>query len=86
MGRITSRLIHIMQGDSVVKNANPENALKTCLDAWKTKASVGPGILFSRFEFKPKRHETWLMRQVEIESAWANTEMRVFTKSLKAKD
>jgi len=36
-----------------LKNANPENALNACLGACRTKAPVGPGIIFSKFEFKP---------------------------------
>ena len=30
-----------------------ENALNACLGAWRTQAPVGPGIIFSKLEFKP---------------------------------
>ena len=46
MGGITGYLIYIMYTEiHPLKNAT--------LNAWKTKSTVGPGILFSKFKFKP---------------------------------
>ena len=53
VGQIRSHLIYIVQEDSPVKKCQPGEGFECILGAWRTKAAVGPGILFSKFEFKP---------------------------------